>query len=107
MKNPSAGFLIPLLLLIFALPCRGAVPNVTAPSDSAAFPSADSVSSIRPLRLALVGGLAAGGFVVGHVLLTDLWWKGERSRFHFNWRDDWRYALGADKAGHASVTADV
>lgn len=101
MKSPSAGFLIPLLLLIFALPCRGAGPNVAAPSDSAASPSADSVSTIRPLRLALVGGLAAGGFVAGHVLLTDLWWKGEPSRFHFNWRDDWRYALGADKVGHA------
>lgn len=94
-------FLIPILLLIFALPCRGAEPHEPVPVDSADFLSTDSIASIRPVRLAIVGGLTVAGFVVGHVLLTDLWWKGEPSRFHFNWHDDWRYALGADKVGHA------
>ncbi len=62
--------------------------------------SSDSTSLSVP-RLALVGGISAGSFVLGHVVFTDLWWKGEQSSFHFNWQDDWNYALGADKFGHA------
>lgn len=30
---------------------------------------------------------------------TQYW--GERTSFHFNFKDDWKYALGADKFGHA------
>ncbi len=51
-------------------------------------------------RLGLVSGLTAGGFVYGHILQSDLWWKGQRSSFHFDWDRDWSYALGADKLGH-------
>lgn len=94
-------FLIPILLLIFVSPCRGAGLRDNVPVDSVVAVTSDSLTSIRPLRLALVGGITAGGFIAGHVFLTNLWWKGEQSRFHFNWRDDWRYALGADKVGHA------
>src|SRR5688500_6605517 len=64
---------------------------------------AQSDSSYREIdagRLALVGGLTLGGFVYGHVLQTDIWWKGERSSFHLEWERDWSYALGADKLGH-------
>lgn len=56
---------------------------------------------IDGMRLALVGGVTAGAFVYGHVLQTDMWWKGERSAFHFEWHRDWTYSLGADKLGHA------
>ena len=63
--------------------------------------SVGRVERVDPLRLGIVTGLSAGGFVLGHVVLTELWWNGERVPFHFNWQDDWRYALGADKLGHA------
>ena len=71
-----------------------------ADSTDTAVPAGDS-SSVQLPRLLLVGGVTAGGFIAGHVFLTNLWWKGEKSGFHFNWDDDWRYALGADKFGHA------
>ncbi len=64
-------------------------------------PESEDDDRVDPVRLGIVTGGSVGAFVVGHVLLTDLWWKGERSDFHFNWRDDWRYSLGADKLGHA------
>ena len=57
-------------------------------------------TKVSPYRLAIVGGLSVGGFVLGHVALGNLWWKGEQSDFHFDWQDDWVYALGADKLGH-------
>lgn len=57
-------------------------------------------SSINYYRLGLVGGITAAGFVYGHILQQDLWWKGEKSDFHFEWNNDWKYALGADKFGH-------
>lgn len=62
---------------------------------------ATDTARVDPIRLAIVGGASAGAFVVGHVVLNDLWWKGERSDFHVTWTKDWRYALGADKLGHA------
>lgn len=52
-------------------------------------------------RTLIVSGALAGGFIYGHALSTDLWWKGERSDFHFDWEHDWTYSLGADKLGHA------
>lgn len=64
------------------------------------FQQADS-SGPGPERILIVGGVTLGGFVYGHALQNDLWWKGERSDFHFNWEADWEYALGADKMGHA------
>lgn len=39
--------------------------------------------------------------MVGHVVLGNLWWKGEQAPFRFEWDRDWDYALGADKVGHA------
>lgn len=70
-----------------------------APRDS--LPTENANAHCHPLRLALIGGLTAGGFLYGHVVLSHLWWKGEPSSFHFNWDNDWRYSLGADKLGHA------
>lgn len=71
--------------------------------DTARFVTGDSTKaeSLNVARLAIVGGVSVAGFVVGHIALNNLWWKGERSDFHFNWDDDWTYALGADKVGHA------
>lgn len=64
--------------------------------------AADSAQDdVSHWKLGLITGGTTAGFVVGHVMLHDLWWKGERVPFHTNWQQDWEYALGADKAGHA------
>lgn len=52
-------------------------------------------------RLSLVAGATAGGFVVGHAILNDIWWKGSQAPFHINDYQDYRHALNADKFGHA------
>jgi len=57
-------------------------------------------SRINYYKLAFVGGATIGGFVYGQSFQKNLWWKGEKSPFHFNWKEDWSYALGADKFGH-------
>lgn len=62
----------------------------------------DSTSdTVRPWRLAAVGGSTLTAFVVGHGFLNDLWWKGEKVPFHFNWEQDAKYSIGADKLGHS------
>ena len=45
--------------------------------------------------------MTAGAFIYAHALQNEVWWKGEQSAFHVEWEHDWRYALGADKLGHA------
>jgi hypothetical protein len=57
-------------------------------------------TEVIPWRLYLVGGVTAGAFTFGHLFQENIWWKGERSGFHFNWHEDWVYALGGDKLGH-------
>lgn len=75
--------------------------SLCALASSAHADDADSSArELSVLRLGIVGGATVGGFVYGHVLQSNLWWKGEQSAFHFNWQDDWQYALGADKLGH-------
>lgn len=59
-------------------------------------------TQVDPLRVAIVGGATVGGFVVGHGVLNNLWWKGERVPFHINTTQDYTYALNADKFGHAT-----
>jgi hypothetical protein len=56
--------------------------------------------SIDYLKLGFVSGVTVGGFIYGHALNKNLWWKGEKSSFHFEWDYDWNYALGSDKFGH-------
>jgi hypothetical protein len=63
-------------------------------------PHSDTAGVSIP-KLAVVGGITLGGFIYGHVLQSNLWWKGEESSFHFDWDRDWKYALGSDKFGHA------
>ncbi len=36
----------------------------------------DTLSTVSPLRLACVGGITTAGFVYGHALQNNLWWKG-------------------------------
>lgn len=62
----------------------------------------DDSAHVDPLRFGVVAGATVGGFVVGHGILNDLWWKGERVPFHINTAQDYSYALNADKYGHAT-----
>lgn len=57
-------------------------------------------NNISYTKLSIIGGATIGGFLYGHALQNDIWWKGEKSSFHFNWDEDWKYSLGADKLGH-------
>lgn len=59
-----------------------------------------SRNEVKGGKLAVVCGITGGAFIVGHVFLSNLWWKGEKSAFHFDVEHDWKYALGADKFGH-------
>ncbi len=61
--------------------------------------SADS-SKVSYSKLTSVVLATAGAFYYGHVFNTNMWWKGEKSRFHLTWKEDWTYALGSDKFGH-------
>lgn len=61
--------------------------------------SADTTKSDK-VKLYSILGATGGAFIIGHGFLNNMWWKGEKSSFHFNWKEDWSYALGADKAGH-------
>lgn len=67
---------------------------------SAQVDTVTKIDSINYLKLGAVGGVTAAGFVYGHALNNNLWWKGEKSSFHFEWDYDWNYALGSDKFGH-------
>jgi hypothetical protein len=84
--------LLPIIMLLFImqLSARGAD---SLPPDSLS-------EGINKLKLYSIAGVTAAGFTIGHAFLNDLWWKGERTSFHFNFREDWEYALGADKFGH-------
>lgn len=84
-----------ILVSLFVGPC---VTSIRAQQESS-----DSTRQTSPSvpRTVIVSAALTGGFVYGHVLSTDLWWKGERSAFHFDWEHDWTYSLGADKLGHA------
>ncbi len=59
-----------------------------------------SAENIDYFKLGMISGLTAGAIVYGHAVQSHLWWKGEKSKFHFEWDYDWKYALGADKFGH-------
>lgn len=57
--------------------------------------------TISYTKLAVVGGGTLGGLVYGYALQDHMWWKGEKSTFHSEWTQDWTYAMGSDKIGHA------
>lgn len=61
-------------------------------------------SNVNPYKIAAIAAVGTSAFVLGHVVVNDFWWKGEKSAFHVNWEQDWKYALGADKLGHLYFT---
>jgi hypothetical protein len=83
-----------LIFLLVTLP----IPGVAQPPSQEI--STDSTGIIG-WRLGLVAGGTAVAFAVGHGFLNELWWKGEPVPFHVNTEQDYVYALGADKFGHA------
>lgn len=64
----------------------------------------DSVSTegrkIDYWKLGAISGITLGGIAYVYTIQKDVWWKGEKSSFHFEWSYDWTYALGSDKFGH-------
>jgi len=56
--------------------------------------------SINYSKLLVLSGLSAGTFTYAYGIQNNMWWKGEKSRFHTNWAQDWNASLGADKIGH-------
>jgi hypothetical protein len=82
------SFLVTFLL--FAVPARAQDTLHNAADDS-----------LHSYRLALVTGITSAGFIYGYTMQHAMWWKGEKSPFHFEWKQDWTYALGSDKFGHA------
>ncbi len=62
--------------------------------------SAQRTDSLNNNRLLVIGGVTAGAFIYGYVIQNNIWWKGSKSKFHFNFQQDWKYALGSDKFGH-------
>ncbi len=79
-------------LLICLILSSGSTVTLIAKNDS---------SEVSPIRLGTVAGITTAGFIYGHALQNNLWWKGEKTDFYFNTDRDWEYALGADKLGHA------
>lgn len=61
---------------------------------------AQDSTEINYYKLGAISGITVGGFIYGHALQSDIWWKGEKVPFRFEWDYDWKYALGADKLGH-------
>lgn len=75
-----------LLIIIFAVPAlRG---------------QDDDSAKVNYYKLGAVAMATGGAFYYGHILNTNMWWKGEKSKFRLNWKADWEYALGSDKFGH-------
>ncbi len=69
-------------------------------TDSLRSDAADT-TTVDPLRLGILASASTGTFLAGHVFFSNLWWKGEPVPFRFEFMQDWQYALGADKFGHA------
>ncbi len=57
-------------------------------------------NKISTTKLAIIGGTTVAFFTYGYIIQNDIWWKGEKSDFHFNNSQDYKYALNADKLGH-------
>ncbi len=109
------GSLLLLLLVCLAASDAGAqtdrsplAARLSSGLRSALFTStiADSIDTpdptLRPSvdrgRLALVGGVLAGGMVGIHIYQQHGWWADNRTSFHF--QEDLVYGLSVDKIGH-------
>jgi hypothetical protein len=57
-------------------------------------------SNVNTTRILIVGGGTLAFFSYGYLAQDNIWWKGEKSEFHFNNNLDYKYANNADKLGH-------
>jgi hypothetical protein len=80
------------LIFLFLISCNGAF--------SQSLNDTVSKKEINCPKLSLIGGITAVAFIYGYAVQNNLWWKGDKSEFHFVWKQDWVYALGEDKYGH-------
>jgi len=87
MRNGLIYFFICFLLCTGTLPAQIQLDSTIQPK-------------VNYLKLAVVSGITTGAFVYSYVIQNNLWWKGDKSKFHFEWQHDWVYALGEDKFGH-------
>jgi len=57
-------------------------------------------SNVSSNKLLIIGGTTIAFFSYGYLAQDNIWWKGDKSDFHFNNNLDFKYALNADKFGH-------
>ena len=57
-------------------------------------------SKVSPTKLVIIGGTTTAFFTYGYVIQNNIWWKNDKSEFHFNNNQDYKCALNADKLGH-------
>ncbi len=57
-------------------------------------------NKVSTTKLLVIGGTTATFFTYGYVVQNNIWWKEEKSGFHFNNSQDFKYSLNADKLGH-------
>jgi len=65
---------------------------------------APEYSFVKPVRLALVSGVAFSTLGGLYLYLKNVWWKDQARTFHLNREGDYTYALNADKFGHFYAT---
>lgn len=65
----------------------------------------DSVSSVDPVKAAVVGGVLGGTIVAIQLYQQNAWWKDHRTSFHV--REDLVYACNVDKLGHLYASAGL
>jgi hypothetical protein len=104
-RSTAFLLLVPLLLTFRHSACGGAMDTTAAhlPDSSVVESGRDSVAiqpdnTIDAGRLAIVGGVLAGGITTIHLYQATGWWKDNKSPFHF--QEDLRYGLWVDKIGH-------
>jgi predicted lipoprotein DUF2279 len=61
-------------------------------------------SKVNPVKMAILGGMAAGVFTAMHIYYSNTWWKD--SKHYFKFAQDGFYARNMDKASHI-YTANV
>ncbi|MDA3861156.1 MAG: DUF2279 domain-containing protein [Melioribacteraceae bacterium] len=88
----------PLLLIILSLSVFSSFTNKTLFAQEKINKS--DTNKVSTTKLAIIGGTTATFFTYGYVIQNNVWWKGDKSEFHFNNNQDYKYALNADKLGH-------
>ena len=73
---------------------------ITILLSSSSFSQVEKKDSLNYTNLYILSGTTAAAFTYTYGIQNNMWWKGRKSDFHFNWKEDWNASLGADKVGH-------